>query len=84
MCTVFLFSIECSQWGKKHSQETPRLIALATFNTLPATPFAPGLVLTCGKDNLLRTVDVRTFEVRHSLMAAGFSLGGAWASACLR
>ncbi|PRW45473.1 autophagy-related 16 [Chlorella sorokiniana] len=40
------------------------------------------LVLTCGKDNLLRCVDVRRFEVRHTLSAPSFSVGGAWTTAC--
>lgn len=42
-----------------------------------------GLVLTCGKDNLLRCVDVRRFEMRHTLSAPSFSVGGAWTTACL-
>ncbi|PSC73673.1 autophagy-related 16 [Micractinium conductrix] len=41
------------------------------------------MVLTCGKDNLLRCVDVRRFEVRHTLSAPAFTVGGAWTSACL-
>ena len=39
--------------------------------------------MTCGKDNLLRLVDVRTFEVRSTLSAPTFVVGGAWATACL-
>ncbi|GAB4821419.1 hypothetical protein N2152v2_008465 [Parachlorella kessleri] len=60
---------------------------VAGLHTQQITSVAPGLlgdlVLTCGKDNLLRAVDVRSFEVRHTLAAPGFNLGGAWAGACL-
>ena len=42
------------------------------------------LLLTCGKDNVLRAVDVRRFELRHTLSAPTFVVGGAWATACLR
>lgn len=41
------------------------------------------LVLTCGKDNLLRCVDIRRFEVRHTLSAPSFTVGGSWTAACL-
>lgn len=51
--------------------------------TSVATGLMGGLVLTCGKDNLLRTVDVRSFEVRQTLAAPGFSVGGPWVAAAL-
>ena len=106
---------------------------LARPPTLPATaPYchSGAMVLTCGKDNLLRCVDMRRFEVagvgslalagqgagpwcgqrllaaacvpvaaepasppppppaalqvRHTLSAPSFSVGGAWTTACLR
>lgn len=49
----------------------------------PRGPHSGTLVLTCGKDNLLRVVDVRRFEVLHTLSAPSFSVGGAWTAACL-
>lgn len=98
--------------------------------TPPSAPLCSGtLVLTCGKDNQLRCVDVRRFEVRcsagihwrcvqhgllscstsdaaalwplfmpqsqplncacalqvrHTLSAPSFSVGGAWTTACFR
>ncbi|KAL4437310.1 hypothetical protein ABPG75_004449 [Micractinium tetrahymenae] len=51
--------------------------------TSVAAGLSGSLVLTCGKDNLLRCVDVRRFEVRHTLSAPSFTVGGAWTSACL-
>lgn len=52
--------------------------------TSVAAGLSGGLVLTCGKDNLLRAVDVRSFEVRATLSAPNrFVVGGAWCTACL-
>ena len=42
-----------------------------------------GLVLTCGKDNCLRVVDARTFQVQQTLTAPGFSVSTTWCTACL-
>ena len=42
-----------------------------------------GVVLTAGKDNTLRVVDMRTFEPRAALRASGFAVGGVWAGATL-
>lgn len=41
------------------------------------------MVLTCGRDNLLRLLDLRTFAVRATLGAPTFEVGGPWAAACL-
>lgn len=45
--------------------------------------WAAGLVLTCGRDNELKLVDMRTFEVRGSMRAAGFSVDTVWCSAAV-
>lgn len=42
-----------------------------------------GLVLTCGRDNTLRLVDARTFQVRGTLAAPGFAVTTNWCTACL-
>lgn len=39
---------------------------------------AVGQVLTAGKDNLLKLVDARTFEIRQVFRAARFSVGTIW------
>ena len=61
---------------------------MANLHSQQITSVAPGLagrlMLTCGKDNVLRAVDVRRFELRHTLSAPTFVVGGAWATACLR
>lgn len=118
--------------------QAPVAAALCTALVGPLRPARPAclpgpccsgsLVLTCGKDNLLRCVDVRRFEVsplcfpasrgaclrlgddsrgparvvqgtrhadrrrrascaaqvRHTLSAPSFTVGGTWTSACLR
>ena len=42
-----------------------------------------GLTLTCGKDNILRLVDSRTFQVKQMLTAPGFAIGTIWCTVCL-
>ncbi|KAK9863390.1 hypothetical protein WJX84_000187 [Apatococcus fuscideae] len=44
---------------------------------------AGGLVLTCGRDNELKLVDMRTFEVRGAMRASGFSVDSVWCSAAI-
>jgi len=44
---------------------------------------AAGTVLTCGKDNLLKTVNPQTFEVRQTFRAPQFSVGTIWCTACI-
>ena len=41
------------------------------------------MVLTCGKDDLVKLTDARTFQVAASLRAPGFHVGGVWCKACL-
>lgn len=42
-----------------------------------------GTMLTCGKDNVLKVLDLRTFEERAALRAPGFAVGAVWSNACL-
>ncbi|KAK9787622.1 hypothetical protein WJX73_001530 [Symbiochloris irregularis] len=42
-----------------------------------------GVVLTCGKDNCVRLVDARTFQVRKTLSAPGFMVATTSCTACL-
>ena len=42
-----------------------------------------GTMLTCGKDNVLKLVDLRMFEERAVLRAPGFAVGAVWTNACL-
>ena len=42
-----------------------------------------GVVLTCGKDNLLKLTDWRSFQVQRTLRAPGFHVGGVWCRACI-
>ena len=42
-----------------------------------------GTMLTCGKDNVLKVLDMRTFEERAALGAPGFAVGAVWTNACL-
>ena len=42
-----------------------------------------GQILTAGKDNLLKLVDSRTFEVRQTFRAPGFAVGTVWCTACM-
>lgn len=42
-----------------------------------------GVVLTCGKDNCLRLVDARSFQVRKTLSAPGFMVATTSCTACL-
>ena len=39
--------------------------------------------MTCGKDDLVKLTDARTFQVAASLRAPGFHVGGVWCKACL-
>ena len=43
-----------------------------------------GTVLTCGKDNLLKTLNPQTFEVKQTFRAPApaFSVGTIWCTAC--
>ena len=47
------------------------------------TGLVSGTVLTCGKDNLLKTVNPQTFEVRQSFRAPHFTVGTIWCTACM-
>ena len=42
-----------------------------------------GTLVTCGRDNVVRVVDLRTFEPRVTLRAPGFAVGAVWTNACL-
>ena len=42
-----------------------------------------GVVLTCGKDNLLKLVDPRTYMVLKVLRAPNFAMAGAWSAVAL-
>lgn len=42
-----------------------------------------GVVLTCGKDDLVKVTDARSFQVTAALRAPGFHMGGIWCKACL-
>ncbi|KAL3161687.1 hypothetical protein ABBQ38_008786 [Trebouxia sp. C0009 RCD-2024] len=42
-----------------------------------------GTVLSCGKDNMLKTVNPQTFEVMQTLRAAQFSVGTIWCTPCI-
>lgn len=44
---------------------------------------AAGTVLTCGKDNLLKTVNPGTFDVMQTFRAPQFSVGTIWCTACI-
>ncbi|KAK9837782.1 hypothetical protein WJX74_004988 [Apatococcus lobatus] len=39
--------------------------------------------LTCGRDNELKVIDMRTFEVRASMRAPGFGIESVWSSVAL-
>ena len=41
------------------------------------------MVLTCGKDNLLKLTDWRSYQVQRTLRAPNFHVGGVWCRACL-
>ncbi|KAK9903907.1 hypothetical protein WJX75_000087 [Coccomyxa subellipsoidea] len=42
-----------------------------------------GAVLTCGKDNVVKVTDARSFQVQPAMSAPGFTVGGVWSKACL-
>ena len=44
--------------------------------------FLAGTVLTCGKDDLLKLTDWRSFQVERTLRAPSFHVGGVWCRAC--
>ena len=44
---------------------------------------AAGCILTCGKDHLLKIVDLQTFKVRQTMRAPGFAVGNTWCSAAI-
>jgi autophagy-related protein 16 len=39
------------------------------------------MVLSCGKDNMVKITDCRTFQVERQLRAPGFSVAGVWCKA---
>lgn len=39
-------------------------------------------MLTCGKDDLLKLTDWRSFQVERTLRAPSFHVGGVWCRAC--
>lgn len=119
--------LHCAVWHVACTPRDAKLVHAAGSHQPPRpcpAPCSGTLVLTCGKDNLLRCVDARRFEVRcvdlhplklrrwagsgaaqvpagwgapgsnltlhaaapqvlHTLSAPSFSVGGAWAAACL-
>ena len=42
-----------------------------------------GTLVTCGRDNVVRVLDLRTFEPRATLRAPGFAVGAVWTNASL-
>ncbi|KAI3424821.1 hypothetical protein D9Q98_008207 [Chlorella vulgaris] len=71
-------------WDMRTGKQSHEVAGLHSQQITSVTVGLSGeLVLTCGKDNLLRCVDVRRFEVRHTLSAPSFTVGGTWTSACL-
>lgn len=42
-----------------------------------------GMVLSCGKDHTLKLVDMRSFQIKHTMRANGFSVGNTWCSATI-
>lgn len=48
-----------------------------------ASRWHAGVVLTCGKDHVLKLVDTRSFQVRGEMRAPGFTVGNVWCSAAL-
>lgn len=40
-------------------------------------------MLTCGKDNVVKVTDARSFQVQPAMSAPGFTVGGVWSKACL-
>jgi hypothetical protein len=53
------------------------------WHTQPATLLRAGCVVTAGKDNALRVVELRTLKPRATLRAPGFAVGGYWAGLAL-
>jgi hypothetical protein len=56
----------------------------------PASTYGPecirstaGTLVSCGRDNVVRVVDLRMFEARATLKAPGFAVGAVWTNACL-
>ena len=45
--------------------------------------FNAGSILTCGKDHLLKVVDVTNFQVKQELRSPGFQVGNTWCSAAM-
>ncbi|KAK9845276.1 hypothetical protein WJX81_001992 [Elliptochloris bilobata] len=71
-------------WDLRSARVANEVAGLHTQQiTSVAIGLAAGVVLTCGKDNLLKLVDPRTFQVQRSLRAPGFSVGTVWCTACL-
>lgn len=50
---------------------------------LKAVRICSGTVLSCGKDNLLKTVNPQTFEVMQTFRAPQFSVGTIWCTPCI-
>ena len=50
---------------------------------LKAVCICSGTVLSCGKDNLLKTVNPQTFEVMQTFRAPQFSVGTIWCTPCI-
>lgn len=53
-----------------------------TYRQLWACGDAGG-VLTCGKDHVLKMVDMRSYQVQAVYRAPGFTVSSAWCRACL-
>lgn len=50
---------------------------------MKAVCICSGTVLSCGKDNLLKTVNPQTFEVMQTFRAPQFSVGTIWCTPCI-
>ena len=45
--------------------------------------YMAGTLVSCGRDNVVKVVDLRMFEARATLKAPGFAVGAVWTNACL-
>lgn len=41
------------------------------------------MILTCGKDHVLKLVDMRTYQVKQTMRAPGFTVNNTWCSATI-
>eukprot|EP00884_Botryococcus_braunii_P018248 jgi/Botrbrau1/5106/Bobra.0128s0017.1 len=95
-CSTLRFTVDGSQivsghldgtlrfWDVRIGKVVHELTGLHNGNiTSVAVGHRGGVVLTCGRDHVLKLVDLKTYRVQAAFRAPGFTVSSVWCRACL-